>query len=401
MTLDGLWKTLSILALISGTAFAGPTLEFHADADGFAGGPVRFTVEGDLAKADVLALTDDNGRTVGYAQKDGDEFVALAPSLKRNETVSYALSVAKDAPNRVELTQNDDHTIDVTIDGTLFTSYHYAPDLRKPFLYPVLLEGKYRMTRGYPMEDFEGEPKDHIHHKSWWVAYGEVNGSDFWGESDKSNATQRTDEIAEVISGPVFGRLHAKNSWVGDEKKEVSEERVYTFYAGEGPDRLTDMKVTFTATDGDAVFHDTKEGGICSFRLNPKIDEKHGNGKMTNSEGQSTAAECWGKPAKWNDYSGTLDGQNLGVAVFDNPDNLRYPTRWHIRDYGLYGANCFGLSYFTEDEEKKLNGDYTIKDGDSLTFHYRVLIHTGNTEEANIEQEYQAYTDPASAVVKG
>ncbi len=376
---------------------AGPQLDIRADADGFGGGPVRFTVEGDLAKEDVLGLADKNGRTVGYAQRDGDEFVALAPALKRNGEISFGLIEVEDAPNRVELKQDEDHIIKVKIDGKHFTSYHYAPDLKKPFLYPVLLDGKYPMTRGYPMEDIDGEPKDHHHHTSWWVAYGEVNDSNFWHESDDSEERQRTDDVS-VLSGPVFGRIHAKNSWVNGEKTEVSEERIYTFYANDSVDRVTDMKVTFTATDGDVIFHDTKEGGICSFRMNPQIDEKTGNGKMTNSEGGQTAGECWGKPAKWNDYSGSLDGQNLGIAVFDHPDNLRYPTRWHIRDYGLYGANSFGLSYFTEKEDERLNGEYTIEDGDSLVFHYRTFIHLGDTQEANIETHYQAYVDPVTTV---
>jgi hypothetical protein len=81
----------------------------------------------------------------------------------------------------------------------------------------------------------------------------------------------------------------------------------------------------------------------------------------------------------------------------DHPGNLRHPTRWHIRDYGLYGANCFGLSDFTDGKE---NGDYTIADGDTLTFHYRVLIHEGDTAETDLEPKWQAYANPAQASVK-
>lgn len=393
------WKWLGVLALAPLAANADAELELRATADGFPGGPVKFIVEGPLAEADVLGLTDAQGRTVGYAQKDGKLFVAIAPKLKRNETRKYGLTKAEDAPNRVELIQQEDHTIKVVVDGKHFTSYHYAPDLRKPFLYPVLLEEEFRMTRGYPMEEIEGEPKDHHHHTSWWVAYGAVNDGNFWHESADSTDKQRTDEIAEIVSGPVFGRLHAKNSWVGPEKKEVSEERIFTFYASDDADRTTDMQVTFIADEGDALFKDTKEGGIVSFRMNPQIDEKVGNGKMKSSAGCEGSDECWGKAAEWHDYSGSIDGQNLGIAVFDHPGNLRHPTRWHIRDYGLYSANCFGLNDFTAKDEERLNGDYTLAKGESLTFNYRVFIHLGDTDEAAVGSQYEAYTKPAAALV--
>jgi hypothetical protein len=372
-------------------------LIFQAGAGEFQSGPVRFAVEGPLSEHSVLQAMTPDATPLGYAQRDGDEYVMFAPALKATQKLEVRLSAAEDYPVRVLLNQSD-HKIDVTIDKKPFTTYYYSRDLKKPFFFPVLLDGKYPLTRSYPMVELPNEPHDHHHHTSWWVAYGEVNESNYWHESDDDASQQRTVEILEVISGPVFGKLRALNSWNGaDGERDVTEEREYLFYAGDGSDVVTDMKVTFTADNGDVVFHDTKEGGVCSFRMNPAIDEKNGNGKMTNSEGQSTAAECWGKPAKWNDYSGTLEGQNLGIAVMDHPNNLRHPTAWHIREYGLYTANCFGLASFTDGKE---NGDYTIKNGDSLTFNYRVLMHHGNTEEAEIEKHYKAYVDAPVVSVK-
>jgi len=208
---------------------------------------------------------------------------------------------------------------------------------------------------------------------------------------------QKPREILEVVSGPVFGKIRAVNDWNrADGNRVIQEEREYLFYASDMEDRATDMRVTFTATDGNVHFADTKEGGICSLRMNPLIDEQHGTGKMTNSEGKVTEKECWGKPANWCDYSGNLGGKNVGIAVMDHPSNLRHPTCWHIRAYGLYTANCFGLKAFGQEQ----SGDYTIPNGQELTFRYRVLMHMGNTGEAGIAAQYTGYTVPPAVTVK-
>ncbi len=371
-------------------------LTLKAGPEGFFGGPVRFAVTGALAEYPVLAVQTEDGRDLGFAQRDLGEFVFLVPALKPNEEMKLKLTPAKNPPTRVLLTLAE-HKIPVSVDGVPFTVYHFAPDLPKPFLHPVLLEGEHRLTRAYPIESvpYETESmRDHEHHASWWVAQDEVNHGRFW-HVNEGHGWQRTREIREVVSGPVFGKIRAVNDWVQDGTRVVEEEREYLFYATEGADRLTDMRVTFTATDGDVTFHDTKEGGVCSIRMNPLIDEKNGNGIMANSNGQVGEGECWGKAADWCDYSGSLNGQNVGIAVMDHPTNFRHPTHWHIRAYGLYSTSVFGLQAFGEAE----SGEYTLPGGKDLTFHYRVLMHKGNTQEAKVAEHYSSYSTPPAVTV--
>ena len=85
------------------------------------------------------------------------------------------------------------------------------------------------------------------------------------------------------------------------------------------------------------------------------------------------------------------DGEVVGIAVMDHPQNLRHPTYWHVRSYGLYAANPFGLSYFVGEGN---NGAYTIPGGESLTLRYRVMIHRGTTEQARVAEAYAAYAQP-------
>src|SRR5712664_2010381 len=72
--------------------------------------------------------------------------------------------------------------VDVLIDGQPFTAYIYPTTLKKPVLFPLrTAEGNY-VTRGFPPGP--GERTDHPHHVGLWFNYGNVNGIDFWNNSD-------------------------------------------------------------------------------------------------------------------------------------------------------------------------------------------------------------------------
>jgi hypothetical protein len=70
-----------------------------------------------------------------------------------------------------------------------------------------------------------------------------------------------------------------------------------------------------------------------------------GNGTMTDSEGRKNGAEIGGNSADWCDYSGSLNGQRVGMTIFCHPKNFR-PSWFHARDYGFLAANAFGRAAF-------------------------------------------------------
>jgi hypothetical protein len=75
--------------------------------------------------------------------------------------------------------------------------------------------------------------------------------------------------------------------------------------------------------------------------------------------------------------------------MFDNPNNPRHPTTWHVRDYGLFAANPFGLHDF---EKKPAGaGDFKIAAGQGATFRYRFYMHRGNEIEAQVGKEFEVY----------
>ncbi len=323
------------------------------------------------------------------------------PGAELTFTVRVEEKTADYAP-RVQVRKVDGAKIlEVLLDDVHFTSYHYSEDYKKPFLWPVKAEGGVHITRDFPM-DVESTPRsarDHPHHKSLWTAYGEVNGVDLWGEGGNSGV-QKSGEPTWG-SGDAYGWIAVANIWQDkDGNPIITEAREYRFYATPEKARMLDARITFTADYGEVIFTDTKEGGIMAVRMAPEISGARA--VITNAHGDQGEARCWGKPSPWCDYSGEIAEVGWrGLAIFDHPANLRHPTSWHVRGYGLMGANCFGWSYFSEKDYNKglfpaERGDYTFAAGDSLTFNYRVYVHSGDVEAAAVADRYADYaTAPA------
>jgi hypothetical protein len=85
-----------------------------------------------------------------------------------------------------------------------------------------------------------------------------------------------------------------------------------------------------------------------------------------------------------------VGGKTVGIAIFDHPSNPRHPTTWHVRDYGLFAVNPFGIHDF--EKKPKGAGNLTIPAGKSVTFRYRFYIHSGTTEEAKVAERYEDYS---------
>ena len=286
--------------------------------------------------------------------------------------------------------------IDVKIDGQLFTSYHYD-DVPKPALYPVRWIDGTGMTRRFPMEKaLPGESNDHAHHRSVFWGHRHVKGGkdggvhDFWGENSNSGK-----QVATNVECGKDGSIIAANRWVSKTGETIAtDSRVIRFGASKTA-RTIDYTITIHASEGDIVLMDDKDAGM-GFRVpdsmcvNPHGTAKiKAEGYMLNSEGVSGAA-CWGKRAKWVDYSGLVEGKLLGVAMFDHPDNPRHPTNWHARSYGLCSANIFGKRHFEKLADKSA-GNYPLMKGQSLTFKYRFYWHAGKGDAKIIETQYRQW----------
>lgn len=275
----------------------------------------------------------------------------------------------------------------VEINGELFTEYNFE-DVPRPYFYPVIGPSGENITRHWPMKEGENEEHDHPHHRSLWFAHGNVNGQDFWSE-EKGFGRIGHDKFLMIISGPEVGVIKSRNNWAAANGKVVcTDSRIHRFYNRPGC-KMMDFEITIEASEGEVRLGDTKEGTM-AIRVaeTMRLKGKAGEGHIVNSEGLRDG-ETWGKRAAWCDYYGPVNGQIVGVAIFDHPANLRHPTWWHVRDYGLFAANPFGIHFFEGKAEGI--GDITIAAGESLTLRYRFYFHKGNEKEADVAKHYREY----------
>lgn len=292
---------------------------------------------------------------------------------------------AEPEAGRIMLEERADRVV-VTIDGEPFTEYLFQKDgLRRPVLFPIHGPHGLTLTRSWPVGPrLPGDPDDHPHHESFWFAHGDVNGHDFW-------APRHGEKIEQVSLDHVGdGRIEATCRWLAPDGTIVCTDRRVLAFSAEGDDRVIDHLITITASHGPLVFGDTKEGTM-ALRVRPELNSTRAKGgppatgHYLNSTGDRDAA-AWGKPAAWVDLSGTLAGKSIGIACFDHPTNLRHPSCWHARDYGLFAANPFGLHEFTGAPQG--SGRYELPAGKSLTLRHRWILHSGDAESAKVAERY-------------
>lgn len=276
--------------------------------------------------------------------------------------------------------------VTVKVDGKLVTRYITKSEA-KPILWPLIGPTGKEMTRGYPMRPAtKDERSDHPHHRSFWFTHGSVNGVDFWSENpNHGNIIHR--EFVKIEGGRQ-AVIVTRNDWIGPGGEKVCEdERTLSFGANDEA-RWIDVDLVVKANPGNVTFGDTKEGSF-GVRVAGAMDvtAKKG-GRIVNSEGQTDDA-AWGKPAAWVDYHGPVDGETLGIAILNHPSSFRYPTPWHVRTYGLFTANPFGLHDFKA--SKDADGTHQIKQGESITLRYRVLLHRGDEKVGRVAENFVEY----------
>jgi hypothetical protein len=258
------------------------------------------------------------------------------------------------------------------------TRYHVgasAEKYKKPFFYPLMTHGV-NLLRGWPMDPKEGEPTDHPHHTGHYFAFGEVNGREYWSK------LPITPKKLQKESGPVFSRIVAENAW-GEDLVENQDIRILAM----GEDVVLDWTITLSAANGPVTFakdlKQAKEGAFV-LRMAKELSFAKGDAPemildSKGNRGEKLAREAG---APWVDYTGTISGKNVGVAVMSHPSSFRYPSDWHVRAYGLFAANPWILK-----------GENTLEKGQSLTLRWRVYAHGGDAAAGKVADVFAGYAN--------
>ncbi len=330
-------------------------------------------------------------------------------------TALYGQSAKKPT---IDLKKNEsDKKVDVMVAGKLFTSYIYPDNIKKPVLWPVMSPNGNMLTRSYPMVNKAGDRTDHPHHVGIWLNYGDVNGLDFWNNSEAIPEEDRNrygtvyhQSIEKAKSGKGKATLITTSVWKSPDDEVLLEENTEFAFRAMGDDiRIIDRTTTLTAKIDEVKFTDNKEG-MFAIRVARELElpsekpselmDSHGvvtkvekmdntdvKGNYRSSEGIE-GGEVWGTRAKWMKLSSEINGEPVSLVIIDNPANVGYPTYWHARDYGLFAANTLGQKALSEGKEE-LN--FSLQKGESVTFRYRLVVASEDLTDDQINEMAEKY----------
>ncbi|AHM62199.1 hypothetical protein D770_19750 [Flammeovirgaceae bacterium 311] len=325
----------------------------------------------------------------GCGRQPGNQESGMATEA---QTDSTDITLVHDVQNK---------TVAVQVAGAPFTAYLYGDEHKKPVLYPLRTSSGKEVTRGFPLAPRAGERVDHQHHVGLWFNFGDVNGLDFWNNSDsikgerlRHMGTIRHQEVVNLTSGAV-AELQVRMDWLDpDQQPLLTENTRFVFTATENT-RIIDRLSTLTALEEEVFFRDNKEGmlGIRVAReleqpdtqavLLTDVSGRPAKLKQVNNEGVtgkyrgSNGLEgdaVWGTRNQWVRLDGRLEQEDITIAIIDHAGNPGHPAHWHARGYGLFAANNFARKTMGGGEEE-LN--FTLRPGESATFRYRIIIQAG------------------------
>jgi len=322
------------------------------------------------------------------------------------------------AQSKVEVVPNEAaRRVDITVDGKPFTSYIWPTTLMKPVLSPIRSAKGTLITRGYPLDPRKGERVDHPHHVGLWFNHGDVNGFDFWNNSDAIPTEQAPkvgvivhQRIVDARSGQGQGTLTVECDWHKPDGSTLVHERTQYVFRADGQSRTIDRITTLSAAGERVVFNDNKEGviglrvarGLEQPATQPEVftdssgrattvkvlDNTGVTGEYTSSEGLK-GDKVWGTRGRWTLLKGTVESEPVTIVMLDHPSNPGFPTYWHARGYGLFAANPMGEKVFTNGA-KEFN--LTIQPGASVVFRHRIVIVSGQATPDAVERLYRDFS---------
>lgn len=266
--------------------------------------------------------------------------------------------------------------------------YHLATDRRKPFMHPVSTSDGIMLTCL--------EPWDHVWHRGLWFAWKYLNGINYWEETVDGAQDGRTefDGNEEIRLKPEQAEIKTALSYRSPTGELVlTEQRTVSITLPDdtGAYRM-DWHHTFrpgggaVEIDRTPINEKTPWGGYAG--LSWRSARSLGRFQAVDSEGRKDEA-VEHQRARWVDLSGASDGGRElvgGIAMFDHPENPRYPTHWR----------CIlnpGFGYINP--SLVLAEPYQLQEGDVLMLRYRVLVHSGWGDAAQMEAEFERFAEHA------
>jgi hypothetical protein len=224
-------------------------------------------------------------------------------------------------------------------------------------------------------------PDDHPWHHALWFTIKFVNEENFWEEYDSYGVLRHVDDATVHWIRP------DRETVVIVDTRKLSHVEIETAAAA-GDAYAIDWSLTLTP-QADVVLDRTPFttwGGYGGLALRGRPDWTET--VLTLADG-STHERVLGVRSRWCDLTGTVDGGVAGLCILDHPSNPRHEVPWYgstrAATYGDEGWSNFFNAAFLWDEP------LGVAEGESLSFRYRVLVHDGRWESAELDGAWQDF----------
>jgi hypothetical protein len=282
------------------------------------------------------------------------------------------VSAVTEGPRVTAKLEADRMRVVVDIDGKRFTCYKYGSLQKYPYFWPVNgpISGQSITTESsWPWP----------HHRSLFFGCDQVNGGNYWQDENERGQILSQGPRIVVAFGPsvVF---EDECLWKRPNQEPIiRDHRRITISAPSADLRFVDFEVTLHPLTDIRIGRTNHS--LFSARVVPELSADDG-GTLVNAQGDLGEKGTFGLASPWCDYSGSREGVTEGLAIFQNPQNRWYPSKWFTRDYGFFSPTPM---YWPEGQVTE------IPQGQPLTLRYRVVAHAGDAKEAQIARLFEQY----------
>jgi len=249
-------------------------------------------------------------------------------------------------------------------------------------------------------------PPDHAHQHAVFFAW--VNTTfegrhlDFWNQKEQTGRIEHAATLG-MAGGPVFGQFQVKlrhdDMTAPGGPKPVLDE-VWTVRAYNVSDVfLVDFESRQTCAGAEPLLINKYHYGGMGLRGNrdwfdPTVKgnsapdpARSGRSDFLTSEGKSRATGNQTSP-DWVDLSGLISARPGGVALFDHPENFRFPQPVRLHPNKPYF--CFA---------PMVPGSFEIAPGRPYVSRYRFVVHDGAPDVERLQRLWHDYAEPPATRV--
>jgi len=213
---------LLVIVLASGCQ-AADVVKIHVSSGAHPAGPVNWKPDKPLEKDRQYVLKSKDGKAIPAQLDSEGRLWWWADASTANSEADYEVAtvLTKAAAAHVQVGEEKDGVIEITIDGKPFTAFNFKKNELKPYLYPVIGPTGDAVTRDYPMKDTEAERnkkptgQDHPHHRSIWTAHGDVRNITVAGMGGSAiGGALAKAALGDQASRPIFtARAYGLPAW--------------------------------------------------------------------------------------------------------------------------------------------------------------------------------------------